>query len=100
MAYGRFWNQVPTRGKGSSMGIVLFLLVGLAAGFIAGKVLRDQSHGILANLIIGVIGAMIGGFLFAHLGIGMRGMAPLLSELLAAIVGSVILLLLLRAIRR
>ncbi len=82
------------------MGIVLFLLVGLAAGFIAGKILGDKSHGILASLIIGVIGAMIGGFLFAHLGIRVHGMAPIVSQLLAAIVGSVILLLLLRAIRR
>jgi uncharacterized membrane protein YeaQ/YmgE (transglycosylase-associated protein family) len=42
-------------------GIIIFLLVGLAAGFLAGKLMGAESHGIVANLIIGVIGAIIGG---------------------------------------
>jgi uncharacterized membrane protein YeaQ/YmgE (transglycosylase-associated protein family) len=81
-------------------GIIVFLLVGLVAGFLAGKLMGAESHGIVANLIIGVIGAIIGGFLFHRLGLGLRGMAPLLTELAAAIVGSIILLILLRFIRK
>jgi uncharacterized membrane protein YeaQ/YmgE (transglycosylase-associated protein family) len=81
-------------------GVIVFLLVGLAAGFLAGKLLGTDSGGILASLIIGVIGAVIGGFLFHRLGIAIHGIAPLLTELLAAVVGSVILLILLRFIRK
>jgi len=81
-------------------GIIVFLLVGLVAGFLAGKLMGAESQGIVANLIIGVIGAIIGGFLFHRLGLGIRGMAPLLIELAAAIVGSIILLILLRFIRK
>ena len=81
-------------------GIIVFLLVGLVAGFLAGKLLGAESHGIVANLIIGVIGAIIGGYLFGHLGIAVHGMPPILSELVAAIAGSMILLVLLRFIRK
>ena len=81
-------------------GIIVFLLVGLVAGFLAGKLMGAESHGIVANLIIGVIGAIIGGSLFHRLGIGIHGMAPLLTELVAAVVGSMILLVLLRFIRK
>ena len=81
-------------------GIIVFLLVGLAAGFLAGKLMGAESHGIVANLIIGVIGAIIGGYLFGRLGIGIHGAPPILAELAAAIVGSMILLVLLRFIRK
>ncbi len=81
-------------------GIIVFLLVGLVAGFLAGKLMGAESQGIVANLIIGVIGAIIGGFLFHRLGLSIRGIAPLLTELAAAIVGSIILLILLRFIRK
>jgi len=82
-------------------GIIVFLLVGLVAGFLAGKLMGAESQGIVANLIIGVIGAIIGGFLF-HSPPRPRHswMAPLLTELAAAIVGSIILLILLRFIRK
>ena len=81
-------------------GIIVLLLVGLAAGFLAGKLMGAESHGIVANLVIGVIGAIIGGFLFHRLGIAIHGMAPILTELAAVIVGSMILLVLLRFIRK
>ena len=81
-------------------GIIAFLLVGLVAGFIAGKLMGAESHGIVASLIIGVIGAIIGGFLFGRLGIGVHGMPTLLMELVAAVVGSMVLLVLLRFIRK
>ena len=44
-------------------GIVYFLLIGLAAGWLAGKVMKGQSFGLLGNLVVGVVGAVLGGFL-------------------------------------
>jgi uncharacterized membrane protein YeaQ/YmgE (transglycosylase-associated protein family) len=81
-------------------GIIVFLLIGLVAGFLASKLMGAESHGIVANLIIGVIGAIIGGFLFGRLGIGVHGLPPLLMELVSAVIGSMILLVLLRFIRK
>ncbi len=59
-----------------------------------------ESSGIVANLVIGVIGAVIGGYLFNRLGIAVHGVPPVLAELVAAIIGSMILLVLLRFIRK
>jgi uncharacterized membrane protein YeaQ/YmgE (transglycosylase-associated protein family) len=81
-------------------GIIIFLFVGLVAGWLAGKAMGSDGGGIVANLIIGVLGAIIGGFLFARLGIGFRALPWVVSQLIAATVGSIILLILLRFVRR
>ena len=79
------------------MNLVYFLLIGLAAGWLAGHWSRAAGFGLVENLIIGVIGALIGGFVFATLGVNVGG---LLGELIAATVGALILLYLLKFIRR
>ena len=81
-------------------GLIVFLLVGLVAGWLGSKALGDKSGGVIASLVIGVIGAIIGGFLFSRLGITAPGLPPLLYKLIAAVVGSVILLLVLRLVRK
>jgi uncharacterized membrane protein YeaQ/YmgE (transglycosylase-associated protein family) len=76
--------------------ILWFLLIGLCAGWLAGKVVKGSGFGLLGDLLVGVIGALIGGFLFGKMGVSTPG---LLGELLAATVGAIILLLILRFIR-
>jgi uncharacterized membrane protein YeaQ/YmgE (transglycosylase-associated protein family) len=77
--------------------LIWFLLIGLIAGWLAGKVMRGGGFGILGDMIVGVIGALIGGWLFGVLGIGVGG---LIGAIVTAFVGAVILLAILRAIRR
>jgi uncharacterized membrane protein YeaQ/YmgE (transglycosylase-associated protein family) len=77
--------------------IVWFLLIGLAAGWLAGKLVKGRGFGLVENLIIGVIGALIGGFVVGAAGVDIGG---LLGQLIAATVGAVILLFLLKLIRR
>jgi uncharacterized membrane protein YeaQ/YmgE (transglycosylase-associated protein family) len=77
--------------------ILLFLLIGLAAGWLASQLVKRSSSGWVEDLIIGVIGALIGGFVFGRLGVGTSG---LLGSLLSATIGAVILLFLLKLIRR
>jgi uncharacterized membrane protein YeaQ/YmgE (transglycosylase-associated protein family) len=77
--------------------IVLFLLIGLAAGWLAGQLVKRRGSGWVEDLIIGVIGALIGGFLFGLLGVDTGG---LLGSLISATIGAVILLFLLGYIRR
>ncbi len=74
------------------MGMFLFLLIGLAAGWLGGQLMRGGGFGLLGNLIVGVIGAFLGGFVFGLLGITIGG--GLIGPLITATVGAVILLFL------
>lgn len=77
--------------------LIWFLLIGLIAGWLAGKVVRGGGFGVIGDMIVGVIGALIGGWLFGKLGIAAGG---LIGAIITAFVGAVILILLLRLIRR
>ncbi len=79
------------------MHILWFLLIGLLAGWLAGKLVKGHSAGWLVNMIVGVIGALIGGFVFGQLGVATPGM---IGELLSATVGAVILLFLLKLLKQ
>jgi uncharacterized membrane protein YeaQ/YmgE (transglycosylase-associated protein family) len=79
------------------MNIVTLLIVGLVAGFLADKVVRN-SFGLLGDLIIGVLGAFLGPWIFGQLGIAVG--SGLLGTIVAAFVGAVVLLLLLRLFNR
>ena len=80
-----------------SVDLILVLLIGLAAGWLAGQLVKRRGSGWVEDLIIGVIGALIGGFVFGLLGVNVGG---LVGRLISATVGAVILLFLLRYIRR
>lgn len=75
------------------MSVLWFLLIGLAAGWLAGKLTKGGGFGLLGNLIVGVIGAVLGGFLFGL--IGLRS-TSLLGSLITATAGAVALLFALR----
>ena len=70
------------------MGLILFLLIGLAAGWLAGRIMKKQ-RGMLVNLGVGVIGAYIGGFLGNLLGLTPTS---IIGSLLMATLGAVVLL--------
>lgn len=71
-------------------GILTFLLVGLLAGFLAGKVIKGRGMGWVKNLIVGVIGAFVGGFLFRLLGLASTS---LIGDTFSAFAGAVVLLI-------
>lgn len=77
--------------------ILVFLAIGLAAGWLAGKIMKGRGFGLIGDLIVGVIGALLGGWLFNLLGISFGG---LVGSFVTALVGAIILLLLLRLIKR
>jgi uncharacterized membrane protein YeaQ/YmgE (transglycosylase-associated protein family) len=80
------------------MQFVWFVLIGIAAGWLAGKITKGGGFGLLGDLIVGVIGAILGGWLFGLLGISAGG--GLIGSLLTATVGGVVLVLLLRLLKR
>lgn len=79
------------------MSIFSFLLVGLIAGWLAGKIMKGGGFGLLGNLVIGVIGAVIGGYLFSFLGISYGGF---LGSVATALIGAIVLLYLIRLIKK
>lgn len=79
------------------MDFVWFLLIGLAAGWLASQVMKGGGSSLVTDLIMGVIGSILGGFLFGLLGLAATG---LVGSLVTATVGSIVLIAGLRAINR
>ena len=79
------------------MEFVWFALIGICAGWLAGQVTKGSGFGLVGDLIVGVIGAILGSFLFRSVGPPDHG---LLGQLIVATVGAVILLALLRLVRK
>ena len=77
--------------------LVLFLVIGLVAGWLASRIMRGGGFGLVGDLIVGVIGAFLGGWLFNLLGISLGG---ILGALVTALIGAIVLLYLLRLIKR
>jgi uncharacterized membrane protein YeaQ/YmgE (transglycosylase-associated protein family) len=77
--------------------LIWFLIIGLIAGWLASLLMKSGRQGIVECLVIGVIGALLGGWLFSLLGISAGGF---IGSLITATVGAIVLIFLLRVIRR
>jgi uncharacterized membrane protein YeaQ/YmgE (transglycosylase-associated protein family) len=75
-----------------------WLVIGFLAGWLAGLLTRGRGFGCLGNVAIGLLGAVVGGYLFQLLGV--RGPAGFLGSLLVALVGAGVLLLIANLMRR
>ncbi len=78
---------------GSLIHLVFFLLIGLAAGWLAGRITKGKSDGLVNDLIVGVVGAFLGGVLFSLIGLSASN---LIGSLITATVGAIVFLYLLR----
>ncbi len=79
------------------MSIIAWLVLGLIAGFIASKIVNRGGEGVLLDIILGIVGALVGGFLFSAI-----GAAPVtgfnLYSILVAVIGAVVVLVIYHAI--
>jgi len=81
------------------MSILAWIVLGLIAGFIASKVVNKQGSGIVWDIVLGVIGAIAGGYIFNFFGAsGVTGLN--LYSAIVAVAGAIVVLLLFHAIRR
>jgi uncharacterized membrane protein YeaQ/YmgE (transglycosylase-associated protein family) len=76
---------------------IYFIVIGAIAGWVGGKLIRGEGFGMLGNIVVGIVGAVLGGWIFERLGIAEKN---LLYELAAAVIGSVVFLLLIGLFRR
>jgi len=81
------------------MSILAWIVLGLIAGFIGSKLVNKSGEGVLLDIILGIVGALIGGWVFNFFGAaGVTGLN--LYSLLVAVVGSVLFLVVYHALRR
>jgi uncharacterized membrane protein YeaQ/YmgE (transglycosylase-associated protein family) len=78
--------------------LIIWALVGAVAGWLAGVLVRGGGFGLLGDIVIGIVGAFIGGWLLPKLGIHLG--VGIVATIASATIGAVVLLLLLRLIRR
>jgi uncharacterized membrane protein YeaQ/YmgE (transglycosylase-associated protein family) len=79
------------------MHLLWFLLIGIVAGWLAGKIMSGGGFGLIGDMVIGVIGAFVGGFLLGILGFHAAGT---IGTLITATLGAVVLLYLIRLLKR
>lgn len=83
------------------MGILTWIIVGGLAGWVASMIMKtDAEQGALANIVVGIIGALIGGWVMSMMGGNPDVMSFSVESFLVALLGAVILLAILKAIRR
>ena len=79
-------------------GLIWWILVGLIAGWLAGKVMKGSGFGVLMDIVVGIVGAIVGGWIFGRLGGFPFG--GTLGTIVVAFAGAVIFLWLVRLIKR
>ena len=83
------------------MGLISWIIIGGIAGWLASMVMKtDKEMGAMANIVVGVVGALVGGFIVQLLGAGQGVNGFNLWSLAVALLGSVVLLAIVKALRR
>ncbi len=80
------------------MGIIIWLIVGAIAGWLAGLVVKGGGFGLIGDIIVGIVGALIAGWLLPRIGLFIGG--GFIGDIINAFIGAVILLLIIKLVRR
>jgi len=81
-----------------AQGIIVWLIVGAIAGWLAGMVVKGGGFGLIGDIVVGIVGAVIAGWLLPQLGIVIG--SGIVGAIIDAFIGAVILLIILRLIKR
>jgi uncharacterized membrane protein YeaQ/YmgE (transglycosylase-associated protein family) len=79
-------------------GIIAWIIIGVIAGWLTGKIMKGSGFGFIMDMVVGIIGAMIGGFISFHLGLGGVREHGLIMSIVIAVFGAVILTWLVRLV--
>src|SRR4030095_9260299 len=82
----------------SAESVLVILLIGAIAGWLAGQIVQGTGFGLVGDIIIGIVGALIASLLFPRLGLHLG--AGIVAEIIAATIGAVLLLVIVRLVRR
>ncbi len=78
--------------------ILIFLVVGAVAGWLAGQIVKGHGFGLVGNIVVGIVGAFIAGWLLPTIGLSIGG--GIIAAIIHALIGAVILLVLIGLIKR
>ncbi|HUD57564.1 MAG TPA: GlsB/YeaQ/YmgE family stress response membrane protein [Terracidiphilus sp.] len=82
----------------SGHGLIAWIVIGVVAGWLTGKLMKGSGFGFLMDMVVGLIGAVVGGFLSSHLGFGGVSQHGMIVSIAIAVVGAVVLTWLFRLI--
>jgi len=82
------------------MNIIIFLLIGAIAGWLAGLIMRGAGFGILVNIIVGIVGGLIGGWLLGSVLKWNIGISPIVDAIIYSVIGAVILLFIIGLVQK
>ena len=71
--------------------IITWIVIGVVAGWLTGKIMKGSGFGFLMDMVVGLVGALIGGFISSHLGFGGIGEHGLIISIVIAVIGAVLL---------
>jgi uncharacterized membrane protein YeaQ/YmgE (transglycosylase-associated protein family) len=72
-------------------GIIAWIIIGVIAGWVTGKLMKGSGYGFFMDMIVGLVGAVIGGVIATHLGMAGPGQHGLIISIIIAVIGAVIL---------
>ncbi|KZC16691.1 hypothetical protein RHOFW510R12_11290 [Rhodanobacter sp. FW510-R12] len=84
----------------TASGLIIFLVIGAIAGWLAGMIVRGFGFGLLGNIVVGIIGAFLAGWLLPTLGVGFSLGGPILTSIVYAMIGAIVLLVVIGLVKR
>ena len=82
----------------TAQALIIFLLVGAVAGWLAGQIVKGHGFGLVGNIVVGIVGAFLAGWLLPRLGLFIGG--DIIGAIINALIGAVILLFLIGLFKR
>lgn len=79
-------------------GLIAWIIIGVIAGWLTGKLMKGSGFGFIMDMVVGLIGALVGGFISSHLGYGGVSQHGMVVSIIIAVIGAVVLTVILRLI--
>ncbi|HEY3707288.1 MAG TPA: GlsB/YeaQ/YmgE family stress response membrane protein [Terracidiphilus sp.] len=79
-------------------GIIAWIIIGVIAGWLTGKLMKGSGFGFIMDMVVGLIGALVGGWISSAMGMGTASQHGLIGSIIIATIGAVVLTLIVRLI--
>jgi uncharacterized membrane protein YeaQ/YmgE (transglycosylase-associated protein family) len=96
-ALGLIFITIKIRYSMDTNSLIMTLIIGAIAGWLAGSIMKGKSFGLVGNIVIGIIGAVVGGYIFNILNVSIGG---IIGSIISATFGAVVLLYVVRLLKK
>ncbi|HEY0197844.1 MAG TPA: GlsB/YeaQ/YmgE family stress response membrane protein [Rhodanobacter sp.] len=84
----------------TATGLIIFLLIGAIAGWLAGLIVRGFGFGLIGNIVVGIVGAFLAGWLLPMIGVGFSLGSAIVTQIVYALIGAIVLLVIIGLFKR